>query len=111
MTLDEFRRTKQWSEDISPGGEPDVRGWTYGPHHDFYIQSWEDEDANGDPDCKWYLILERDEYITPDLAMLEGMLYAWACDCCGWNPETGRCIGERHRDDGRGFCIDCGEAI
>lgn len=103
MTLAEFRRTKQWSENIAPGGEPDVRGWTYGLHHSFYVQEWDEG--------KWYLILERDEWISPDLSLLEETLYAWACDSCGWSPETGRCIGERHRDDGRGFCIDCGEAI
>ena len=111
MTFEEFQSTKVWSDDMSEfvgrgDDEPTPPcGFVY--TGSFYIEStkyWP-ESAPAYGKGAWYLIIERSEWVDNDLERLERIL---------WDDFAEAEINHRslpHRDDGRGFCIDCGDAI
>lgn len=73
MTLDQFRATKRWTEDL--GNEPRISdesfigepGWVY-HEGELFIES---------RDGKPYLMVDRSDY-TGELSELERILYGWA---------------------------------
>jgi hypothetical protein len=86
MTIEEFRATRVWTDDLPallvdiPFGEDrgsTPRGWVY--LGDLYIEQvlddWPEETrAFGG----WYLLIANSEYVSNDLARLEGILFEWA---------------------------------
>lgn len=84
MTLDEFRSNREFCDDLGArlrdsrwDGAPPAQGWLY--LDCLYIEQVQDhwpEEAK--KEGKWSLTLERDEYISDDLPMLEQKLYDWA---------------------------------
>lgn len=97
MTLEEFRATRIWSDDLGESipecnyGEQSlpVRGWIY--LDELIIEEvaahWP---ADARKRGKWYLLIDRDEYITDDLARLEEILYRFAVS-------SGACEGDEIR--------------
>ena len=66
-------------DDADGSGQKLATGRIYGdPRYPLYIEStkdWETVRSNGNA---WYLILERDEYLSNDLPQLERLLYDFA---------------------------------
>jgi hypothetical protein len=110
MTFEEFVASKQWREltafDQSLEDEQGNtrEGWVYADS--FWIES-----VQGDhwpehcrEEGKWYLIVERSEWIDDDLSKLERILW----DEFAAGEINGPCERNGHRDTGRGVCADCG---
>ena len=88
MTFEEFQATRRWCEDLATAVSSDNWAQEYGeectPQGNLYlgclyierIADWwpESTKARGE----WYLLLDRDEYVTNDLTALERRLYDWA---------------------------------
>ena len=85
MTFTEFQATRRYCDDLGTAladarwqGEPPATGNLY-LDGTLYIEAvqahWPAEaKARG----KWHLLLERDEWVTDDLELLERKLFAWA---------------------------------
>lgn len=84
MTFEQFQNTKAWCSDIGEliqdarwNGEPPARGCVY--LGCLYIEEVQDHWPEATKTRgKWHLILNRDEYVSNDLAALERKLYAFA---------------------------------
>jgi hypothetical protein len=84
MTFEEFQATRRWSEDLAADVPSENWETTGTPKGNLYIgclyidhvePHWpEDARKRG----QWHLILDRDDFITDDLAALERKLYDWA---------------------------------
>lgn len=84
-TFETFQATKEWTDDLGTVLADDAwtddpvpaRGWLYlgSLYIDEVLAHWPD-------DCRsrgrWHLLIERDEWITDDLELLERKLYAFA---------------------------------
>jgi hypothetical protein len=88
MTFEQFQASKTWCDDLpnelvnSNEGERKPRGWLY--VGSLYVEQVTNEwPENCRDEGGWYLLLERDEWITDDLEALERKLYAWAMSS-GW---------------------------
>ena len=84
MTLEEFVRTRRWSDDLGTAldearwnGEPKATGYLY--LDVLYIDAVQDHwPEHAKADGKWHLLLDRNEWITDDLRLLEGKLWEYA---------------------------------
>jgi hypothetical protein len=84
MTFEQFQASRRYSEDIGTAisdarweGEPSAKGYLYldGLYIEEVQPHWpEAAKARG----KWYLLIDRDDWITDDLEALERKLYDWA---------------------------------
>ena len=82
MTFQEFQATKREAtrEEVEREGmtyitEQTKRILLYA--HGLYIESTEGWGEEMEKQGKWYLILERSEYVSDDLQKLEKLLYEW----------------------------------
>lgn len=106
MTFKEFQETRKPCEDIGKaisadlGGDEPVSGVLY--LDCLYIAD------SSMPGCNWWLQIGREEYMSDELYDLERRLYDFAISE-GYIVDPGTC--SNHRDDGRGFCVDCGGVI
>ncbi|HET6927456.1 MAG TPA: hypothetical protein VFI48_11470 [Hyphomicrobiaceae bacterium] len=97
MTYEQFLATRKWSENLLIDCEPYAAN---NSEQSDYVQSgyiycdslfieateaWWPEGARDQG--KWHLLLERDEYITDDLDMLQRRLYRWAISA-GYGDES-----------------------
>lgn len=84
MTFEQFQATRRHCDDLGKAvddgrweGQPAAKGNLY--LGCLFIESaqphWPQEARD---EGKWYLVLERDEWITDDLESLERKLYQWA---------------------------------
>ena len=110
MRFQEFQASRKWCDDLSQyidsrgENEPKPKGYLY--VDSYYIESitdhWPEEiRALGG----WYLLIDRSEYVHNNLVWLEYILWE---DFAKWEINH---PGHPHRNDGRGFCIDCGDVI
>lgn len=95
MTFEQFQATRKYVENLGAvindarfDEEPTTKGNVY--LGSLYIEEvgdhWpEDAKVQG----KWYLLIERDEWITDDLERLEFTLYNWASDAGYFDNEKG----------------------
>jgi hypothetical protein len=84
MTFEQFQASRRYSEDIGTAisdarweGDPPAKGYLYldGLYIEEVQPHWpEAAKARG----KWYLLIDRDDWITDDLGTLERKLYDWA---------------------------------
>jgi hypothetical protein len=84
LTFEQFQATRHYSEDIGAAisdarweGEPPAKGYLYldGLYIEEVQPHWpEAAKARG----KWYLLIDRDDWITDDLGAFERKLYDWA---------------------------------
>lgn len=113
MTFEEFQATRMPCADLGFRlddarwlGEPPAKGNVY--LDVLYIEEvmphWPEAARKAG---KWCLLIGNDQWISDDLTALERDLYEWA-KAEGYFTDPATCS---HRDDGRGFCIDCGAVI
>ena len=82
MTFQEFQQTRRPYDDIGAAIQSDmgapvpVTGFLYDGLYISTRQDWWSEEAKARG--AYHLILERDEYISDDLELLERKLYEWA---------------------------------
>jgi hypothetical protein len=84
MTFEEFQATRRWSNDLTEGvrsknweTEGNPKGYLYldGLFIDHVEPHWPEASRKKG---EWHLLLNRDEWISNDLAALERRLYDWA---------------------------------